>query len=56
METIFNKALASLGVGGARVDTRLESPQYQPGDIVRGEVVVRGEKSVKRWTTSICTC
>lgn len=42
METIFNKALASLGVGAARVDTRLDSPQYQPGDLVRGEVVVRG--------------
>ncbi|MFC4077713.1 sporulation protein [Salinithrix halophila] len=39
---MFNKALASLGVGNAKVDTRLESNHYQPGDLVRGEVMIRG--------------
>ncbi|SMO75736.1 sporulation protein [Melghirimyces algeriensis] len=39
---MFTKALASLGVGSAKVDTRLEKKQYQPGDVVRGEVMVRG--------------
>ncbi|PTX60714.1 sporulation-control protein spo0M [Melghirimyces profundicolus] len=39
---MFTKALASLGVGSAKVDTRLEKTQYQPGDLVRGEVMIRG--------------
>ncbi|MDA8352985.1 MAG: sporulation protein [Firmicutes bacterium] len=39
---MFNKALASLGVGSAKVDTRLEKTQYQPGELVRGEVMIRG--------------
>lgn len=39
---MFNKALASIGVGAATVDTRLENAQYQPGDLVRGEVLIRG--------------
>ncbi|PTM56419.1 sporulation protein [Desmospora activa] len=39
---MFNKALASLGVGAAKVDTRLETSQFQPGDTVRGEVLIRG--------------
>ncbi|OYD07028.1 sporulation protein [Paludifilum halophilum] len=39
---MFYKALASLGVGSAKVDTRLERSQYQPGENVKGEVVIRG--------------
>lgn len=39
---MFTKALASIGVGNAKVDTRLETSQYQPGDLVQGEVMIRG--------------
>lgn len=39
---MFNKALASLGVGAAKVDTRLVTSQFQPGDVVKGEVLIRG--------------
>ncbi|GGE26996.1 sporulation-control protein [Marinithermofilum abyssi] len=39
---VFDKALASIGIGAARVDTRLEKTQFQPGELVRGEILVRG--------------
>ncbi|MBA4495429.1 sporulation protein [Paenactinomyces guangxiensis] len=39
---VLYKSLASMGIGAARVDTRLEKSQFQPGDSVRGEVHVRG--------------
>lgn len=39
---MFEKVLASFGVGAAKVDTRLESSRITPGDILRGEVYVRG--------------
>ncbi|WP_438445846.1 sporulation protein [Gorillibacterium sp. sgz5001074] len=40
--SFFNRMLASIGIGGAKVDTRLEDSRYQPGDEVRGAVYVRG--------------
>ncbi|SEN66871.1 sporulation protein [Lihuaxuella thermophila] len=42
---VLFKSLASLGVGAARVDTRLTESQFYPGDVVRGEVLVRGGNS-----------
>jgi sporulation-control protein len=40
--SFFGKALASIGVGSAKVDTRLEKATYRQGDIIRGEVFVQG--------------
>ncbi|SFT00283.1 sporulation protein [Marininema halotolerans] len=45
---MFNKALASMGVGNATVDTRLETNQFQPGEVVRGEVRIRGGHALQR--------
>lgn len=42
---IFYKSLASLGIGGATVDTRLEGSRFYPGETVKGEVFVRGGNS-----------
>ncbi|TCS92830.1 sporulation protein [Hazenella coriacea] len=39
---VFFKALASLGVGAATIDTKLEGTQFFPGDTVNGEVFIRG--------------
>jgi sporulation-control protein len=44
----FQKSLASFGIGGATVDTRLERNQFLPGDEVKGEVVVRGGNCEQR--------
>lgn len=38
----FNNVLASIGVGSATVDTRLEKTTYRAGEIMRGEIIVRG--------------
>ncbi|SMO75731.1 sporulation protein [Melghirimyces algeriensis] len=40
--SFFNKALASLGIGNAKVDTRLKQIQYRQGDLIEGEVFVQG--------------
>jgi sporulation-control protein len=40
--SIFNKALASLGIGSARVDTRLEETRVCPGGKMRGVVHIYG--------------
>lgn len=42
---MFKKLLASLGVGGAQVDTQLDNPQLRPGDLLSGRVVVKGGKA-----------
>lgn len=39
---MFKKLFASLGVGGASVDTRLHQSTVQPGGPLSGEVVIRG--------------
>jgi len=39
---VFYKSLASFGIGSATVDTKLEKKQFFPGDMVKGEVVIRG--------------
>lgn len=43
--SIFGKALASIGVGSAKVDTRLEKATYRQGETIRGEVFVQGGQS-----------
>jgi len=40
--SVFGKALASFGVGAAKVDTRLEKATYRQGETIRGEVYVQG--------------
>lgn len=40
--SIFNKMLASIGVGSAQVDTQLEKNSYTAGETVRGIVVIQG--------------
>jgi sporulation-control protein len=34
--SVFNKVLASVGIGAATVDTKLESDQVVPGEDVQG--------------------
>lgn len=41
----FKRLLSSIGVGAARVDTRLERDELVPGEQVRGAVEVRGDGS-----------
>lgn len=40
--SFFNKMLASIGVGGAKVDTKLEKSEYIAGETIRGQVEVKG--------------
>lgn len=45
---MFGKMLASIGIGSAKVDTRLEKSTYRQGDIIRGEVFVQGGKAEQK--------
>ena len=40
--SFFNKVLASVGIGSAVVDTKLERDQVVPGEEIRGIVEIRG--------------
>lgn len=40
--SFFNKVLASVGIGSAKVDTKLEKSSYEAGETVRGEVEIYG--------------
>lgn len=40
--SFFNKMLASIGVGSARVDTKLEKSSFVAGETIRGEVEIYG--------------
>lgn len=40
--SFFNKALASIGIGNAKVDTRLKESRYRQGDLVEGEIFIQG--------------
>lgn len=42
--SFFNRTLASLGVGSARVDVRLEKNSYEVGEEVRGVAHIEGGK------------
>ncbi len=41
---MFKKTLATLGVGTAKVDTRLEKSTFIQGELVKGQVYVQGGK------------
>ncbi|WP_019241849.1 MULTISPECIES: sporulation protein [Bacillus] len=40
--SMFNKILASVGIGSANVDTKLERDTFMPGDEVSGVVEIKG--------------
>lgn len=40
--SFFNKVLASVGIGGAKVDTKLDKSEYIAGEMIRGQVEVYG--------------
>ncbi|WP_415817434.1 sporulation protein [Mesobacillus thioparans] len=40
--SLFNKVFASVGIGAAKVDTKLEKDRVKPGEEVRGIVEIRG--------------
>lgn len=40
--SFFNKVLASVGIGGAKVDTKLEKSEYVAGETMRGVVEIYG--------------
>ncbi|MDR7075430.1 sporulation-control protein [Neobacillus niacini] len=40
----FDKVFASVGIGSAAVDTKLERDTYMPGETVKGAVEIRGGK------------
>ncbi|WP_053366845.1 sporulation protein [Bacillus sp. FJAT-27245] len=40
--SLFNKVLASVGIGGTKVDTKLERDTLVPGETVRGIVEITG--------------
>lgn len=50
--SVFGKALASFGVGAAKVDTRLEKATYRQGETVRGEVFIQGGQT-EQWIDEI---
>jgi sporulation-control protein len=39
---VFRKLLSSIGIGGAKVDTRLGADSFLPGEMVSGEVYITG--------------
>ncbi|MCS1352778.1 sporulation protein [Mechercharimyces sp. CAU 1602] len=40
--SFFSKALASMGIGAARVDSRLEKSVYHQGETIFGEIYIQG--------------
>ncbi|RDU36448.1 sporulation protein SpoOM [Neobacillus piezotolerans] len=45
--SLFNKVLASVGIGGSKVDTKLERDSLVPGELVKGVVEVTGGSTVQ---------
>lgn len=39
---MLKKVLASIGIGAAQVNTELEKNTFRPGEMIHGEVIVRG--------------
>lgn len=40
--SFFNKVFASVGIGAASVDTKLEKETYMPGETMKGSIFVKG--------------
>ncbi|KQO18492.1 sporulation protein [Paenibacillus sp. Leaf72] len=55
---MFNRLLASIGIGSAKIDTLLEKSRYAPGEEVRGVVQIRGgsvEQRIEKIELSVMT-
>lgn len=55
---MLNRLLASVGIGGATVDTILDSDQTEPGGTLSGRITIRGgsvEQTVERVTLQLLT-
>ncbi|WP_424768692.1 sporulation protein [Paenibacillus sp. sgz302251] len=48
---MFNRFLASIGIGSAKIDTLLEKPRYAPGELVQGVVKIQGGSVEQRIET-----
>lgn len=46
--SFFNKVLASVGVGSASVDTKLERDSFYPGEMAKGVIEIRGGKTEQK--------
>lgn len=44
---MFRQLLASMGIGSASVDTRIDQPELSPGQLMHGQVVVQGGQSAQ---------
>ena len=42
---MFDKLLSSIGIGAAKVDTRLAKKSYTVGETIEGEVFIKGGKN-----------
>jgi sporulation-control protein len=42
---MFDKVLASIGIGSAKVDTRLQKATYRQGEWIKGQIFVQGGRS-----------
>ncbi|MBD2872900.1 sporulation protein [Paenibacillus arenilitoris] len=55
---MFNRFLASIGIGSAKIDTLLEKARYSPGEEVRGVVKIQGgsvEQQIETIQLSVMT-
>ncbi len=55
----FGKFLATIGIGGAEVDTVLEKDEYAVGEVIQGEIRISGGKvaqKVDAITVILATC
>ncbi|MGD6857274.1 sporulation protein [Bacillus infantis] len=46
--SFFNKVLASVGVGSASVDTKLERDSFYPGEMAKGVIGIKGGKTEQK--------
>jgi sporulation-control protein len=55
--SFFKKVLSSVGIGSAKVDTIIENSQVSPGELVRGQVHVKGgkvEQAINHIKVNVC--
>ncbi|QBK12666.1 hypothetical protein AB849_002830 [Thermoactinomyces vulgaris] len=52
---VLYRSLARLGIGGTTVDAQIEEEQFRPGDVIKGEIKIRGDKPNSKSMTFTCT-
>lgn len=55
---MFGKMLASIGIGGAKVDARVPNTPVRPGDMLSGEIHIKGggqEQHIKKISMALTT-